>query len=52
MQLTSALVRIASELSMEKSSTGSHEDHAERHAEQAGSHAVVHVDGRLRRSTT
>ena len=51
MQLTSALVRIASELSMEKSSTGSHEDHAERHAEQAGSHAV-HVDGRLRRSTT
>ena len=30
--------------------TGSHKDHAERHADQAGSHAV-HVDRRLRRAT-
>ena len=45
-----ASVRIASELSMEVSTTGSHEDHAEHCAGQDAHHAD-HVDGRLRRST-
>ena len=48
--LTTVAVRIASEPSMSCSSTGSHEDHDRRCADQAGSHAV-HVDGRLRRPT-
>ena len=47
---TTVPARVASELSMSCSSTGSHEDHDKRCADQAGSHAV-HVDGRLRRPT-
>ena len=45
-----APARIASELRMTCSTTGSHEEHAEHYADQAGSHAG-HVDGRLRRPT-
>ena len=44
-------VRIASELRMEVSTTGSDEDHAEHCADQDAHHAD-HVDGRLRRSNT
>ena len=49
--LVTVWARIAIEPSMSCSFTGSHEDHDEHCAGQAGSHAV-HMDGRLRRPTS